>query len=525
MGFTDLSLSTDLAQNFEEQILFLSQNFPGKLHEKSLQFFKKIWEQQPSVLSKLPAKLKKNSLKLKSKITAQHLNRVIFSLDLQQQLTTKIFTALDHYIIDVKNQSHLGKLHKLAHEFSTASLIAQTFNVCDCLSILKEATPYHQFLRSLIQVMIYLNEQTLLPEHQRHESIVRKVVALLGISDSSDLLKLVTLLSDRIILATTTIHSHVRSINLNEVFFVLQALYQPSALQTSHDEFFKDLDVMMLALSVCKKRPFVIYDVLVSQQTNILKELPDYFTSPLCLEVYFRSGFFSAYFKQDAKEKINRQAFLLSMSQTLSYEAMSKYDNRSILAFIQICQKQRTKYKNKNDFTRWYKLAFSAQKIQHRLQRLLFDQMSNYNDNQLSDIGSLIFSANKLITLGYSPRSTHVASLGLFQPLIDANIIHTDVKNRHGFKDFYFTLTSTEQIQLLQELLLIIAFNTSNIMLNPPAIISQPLKRISSNTNMSLYTTSSHSKTYNGLFFYQKESVNPVIGQDNEDSNQHTNIH
>lgn len=447
---------------------FISTASPS-FDAKTIDFFYEIITKHPNPTTIIPEKFKRNNGELKSNIQSYHIDLAIAALYKQKELPRNILESID---IHIKN-NQLPEIHELTNH--SLGVLEQTLHLIDNLKLFEIPKERDHFLKQLISAIVIHHERLRYdpchPDNDyTYENAVLKIKQYItsewNISKASDLNKLVEFLIDRIIiLGTINIYSATRTMSLAELYFVFEDIANQVGLTIVHESnknLVFNINITMLTLSVCKKNPSALYDIaaLTDQQTktNILPLLKRYHNQPLLIEEFFQSNNFYRYFgKRKSLDAINQQAFLISIAAQLRFQAKHKKckDTKDILKFIKTTRIQYKMHESIEMFMEYFTTHAYQTNMLIKIERVFFTTMKRRSTYRLSQVGSLVFTANKLISMGLSPRSMTVAATGLFQPLINPDAARIDAKNLKAFNDFFNQLKTTALKQrLINEILL-----------------------------------------------------------------------
>ncbi len=458
MGPSASRTATALNKTALEKLDQLAEYFTEKISEQSLNFLYLVGIKNPTALDKLLIKLKRNTLQLKIKITADHVDTAIQLLYKQMALPASILASIDKYL-ETKEILTLEKITRFLHSDvdSNRSLLAieQALHVISSLNLLTTEIPKNNFLKALISAIIAYNKK----DHNNPEKTLAWLNQALQIPPNSPLALLLDFLIDRIItLGSTLIESPVRTMGLSELFFIFEELAVQANLPVTHESnarLLADINAIMIAMNVCIKNPIAFYDVVNLQQNSkiaLLMNLKRYVQEPLILERFFSTPEFHHYFgKRDAEENNNKEAFLMALAPCVTAHAQQ---NPNFSAFLNTCKKQLPLMLHDKKFSQWF-MRECQQKNTVHLDSLFFVQIANEESLRSTQIGSLVFAANKLVSMGFSPRSASTATSGSFQPLIRPDVPMTTSKNLKSLSAFYNGLDASHQQKLIRELILL----------------------------------------------------------------------
>lgn len=485
-------------EQFEQQVNRLGDNFSADLNEQSLMFLKSLWKNAPFPFDQLLTKLERHPFTLK----VHHIETVVTLINNQMALPETILSSLQSYlgccpnfesIINDLLAVHAPELlvsatthhlihHSLPHALETANRVNK---VLDNLGILINNDDVSRFLRAVINVLIQFHdhEQKNKGEHNSVEVATAVRVSdwlnnALAISDESDLKLLLNFVANHIIvLGTTIIFSPTRTMDLSELFLEFKDVAVSAALKVAYKSpelpvvleskvgLVYSLDAIMLIVGICDKNPAAIYDLVAMQEasasTATLPMIKSYSQTPLLLEQFFTSDGFRRSFNNGSSDAINQQAFLMSLTPHLCMRAElsganQREDAHTFMKLIALCRKERLNNLDHVAFMHW----FNSQCLTHEMNRVVLAFFFADIDREIafckSQELSLVFVANKLMSMRFSPKSVAGAASGRFQPLINPQVPVQDAENLRALKQFYDGLDKSQQEVLIGELLFVV---------------------------------------------------------------------
>lgn len=472
MGSIASPLDMRSSKHIHEEINRLVDYVSGQLNDESLVFFHDVCVRNAAALKKVIAKCQQLKIKLK----ADDVNRVIESLHKQMRLPKNILETIQCYLSDKRMNSIANVLNSVSSKLETdvfaSDVLKATLHVISNLNLLINSNPEEQFLRSIITMMLdfqnkeHHSTKSCNPRKRTADDASKWLRTLLAVSEKSDLTKLIDLLADRLHLGGNVISGGSRNMDFTELFFLFEDVAIQADLHVTHESNKKlmlDINAIMLTTLVCKRTPTAFFDVVSLQQNNsnsaILPLMQQYYGKPLVIEQFFSSKVFQHYFRvHGLKDQTNQHAFLTSFVNHL--HAITNHQNdridvniQIITQFLELCRKQSNEM-NDQEFILWFEQAIIDHKLEANIHVFLFNAIEREAELNTNRLGSLVFVANKLVSMGFSPRSASVATTGFFQPLITSNVPQTDAKNFKALKLFLDTLQPNQRQQLINELLL-----------------------------------------------------------------------
>lgn len=489
------SISLDLEPSFIDQVNRLGAQFHESLSASSLMILQTCWKNAPFPFDQLLTKIEKMSLALE----ARHIEKAIASLILQIELPETIMSSVQTYLAMDSNYSmaidalllekapdllSAAKTHHfLHHSLPHALEIANRANIVfDKLNIMSEDDAVSRFLRKIITIMIQFHD------HEQKEKggldsveevtayrVARWLIAALGIAESSDITLLIHFLADRVIvLATTMIYSPKRTMDLSELFFELKDVavfagftglsdetpLEWSDVMTTKAQLMHNLDAMVLITGVCDKNPAVFYDVVAGQEfdagLSTMRMLSSYLPSMVLKTSFFNSQCFIRPFNAGAPERIDQQAFFLTIIPHISMrcELNRTLESRKLIDFVSVCRKERFNHLDHTAFMEWFVKVSQEMGLTDLMRISFFDNIEKEIHFSQSQRPALVFVANKLVSMRFSPRSSAGVASGHFQPLINPEVPIRDSENLKALHDLFRRLPRTDQDKLVMELFL-----------------------------------------------------------------------
>ena len=488
---------------FVEQINRLGVGFNEALHPQSLVFLHDLWHKAVFPFDQWLTKFERSALQLRS----HQLDTVIAMLHTEIALSEGIMDSLHDYllaspdaesIIDALLPLHASELnesalehHLMHHALPHALEIANRVNqVMDHFSLLTVNDPACRFLRAVVTLMVQFHDHEQKMEGEYHsveEATAARVsgwiTTALALSEHEPLKKLIDFMVGRIIvLGTTMIYSATRTMDLSELYFdvrdlattagypVVHALLseRSSGAPESKAGLIHSMDAILLLAGVCDKNPASIYDVVVRQSgdeaISTLSMMNRYFQRPLLLEQFFESKAFFSPFDHGALPLASQQAFLMALIPHVSMRAeLSGPCSHAFIDFILLCRRERLRLESHAAFID----AFHAQCITLDMNRTVglffFEAIESQINFCISQERGLVFVANKLMSMGFSPKSMTGIASGHFQPMITPRAPVRDAENLRALKIFYDQLDQDSQAMMISELLFAIVVQAGEL--------------------------------------------------------------
>lgn len=420
--------------------------FSEPLSAQSLAFLDAICEKNPLALKKLPEKLKRNAAQLKTQLKAYHVDQAIEALYQQMNLPHDLI-----HIINTHLKHHPGSIMNTTLSPYDCNINTQThiLKVMEHLNLLNQTHDHVSFIRTMVHMLLNQPDIDAEPQHRAHEAMQR-LAHNFQLEPNTPMYAGVAFIINRIlVLGTTLIHGPTRAMDLSELFFIVEEVASNAGFSVMHPSnagLIQELNAIMLTVGLCHKKPIALYDLVVRETT--LNTLKQHIKTPLVLDDFFMNHAFHDYFAE--QKTSNHNAFLLSFTAHFK-RALKANRDQDIIVFMTTCHHA---LRHEALFMDWFENACHHNDLIHRMQALFFSSLEHHITFSLSQVGSLVFVANKLISMGHPPRAATVAKTGCFQPLITPNVSLTDAKNLKAFELFFRTLSLASQDKLFKELIL-----------------------------------------------------------------------
>lgn len=454
------------------------------LNEKSLEFFSLLHRTNKAIYDALILKLKALCQVNKVFLNGHHLDTVIAAINQQRSLTPDVLKCVTSYLKEApvdykKTLQYLRLTHgpeldiraqatqKLHHAAPHALEIRErTMLALEALHLFPESEVYSAFFKEVIAFMIEFHDEEQINKGS-FMSVEEATVAhllewlnkALDLESRPQLQALLAFIANRVIvLGTTMVFSPIHTIDLSELYFLMEESALKAELFVADSSNFvlnNILKATMLMTGICDKNP-VSLPLVVERQANDAETtthslLTKYLNAPLLIERFFTTASFKPYFNaQGPCSAVDYQAFFmtlvphLSMCTELSVKAKPGLA-ANLISFVSDCR-QKHHSLNTRDFALWYKGAFSARQMFAVVDELFFTAIS----------GEVSFSRSQLTGL-----ESACARLKQFKFIEEADVrfvdIHAperDAQNLIAFDSFYKALDKERKKTLLKELLL-----------------------------------------------------------------------
>jgi hypothetical protein len=540
--FTTLSNKTDAYQFFNTAAnIMIKMNKSWCLNDESLTFFSQLSQHNRvlynSLLDELSLLCTDNLLSLNT----THIDTVIASLLRHINLPEDPFTLLDTIndiapTLQTLREIHGPTLGQTAHHNllihhdipHALEIRLRTMHILSSkINLFIEDIPRNRFLDSVISFIIEFhdyvqgkkgpfNSVELATAHH----ISHWITDALHLEPEDPLIKIIGFMADQIIvLGTTMIFSPKKTMDLSQLYFMFKDKAIEATMLSSmgpSKEFAKRIEICMLITGVSDKNPTAM-DAVVQYQLNdkavaSLPLLRNYFTDTLMLDHFFNQPSFTSYSHNPlAITASDTQSFLINLVPHLGMRAelgvKSKLEavstaSQTYINFILQCRHMLLIFVD-SSFTRYYIEEFTKQKMDEIIATLFFSDAAITGEISFSksQTGSLEFVTNKLRLLAPPGLEDNYAML------IDPTVPETDALNFHAIKVFYDSLNTSDQAQLVSELLLIAVMQAGNTYAQQPSLdYSKIGTRDTESTDTPVATTT----TYGGLFHRRASELVPL---------------
>lgn len=464
------SLDTRSRKDTHPQIIRLIDYVVGQMNEKTFFFLREICIHHAAALEKVITKC----VQLKIQLKAADIDSVIESLYQQHTLPQNILHSIQYFLMD-KRTSHFVQTLMSSTKTLDASLnhfnpLKPVLYVLNHLNIYIHSDSEKQFLSTLVSMMIHFQESDSSHSSQRQRStkdVIKWMKSLLSISEKSDLSKLIELMSDRLQMIEVSLPGQVRNMDLLELY----CMFEDLALQTEHfiphdsnKPLLLDIHAMILLALASKKYPHAFFDIMYARQAqnewDILNQIQSQLSRPSMLSAFFNSTQFNPYFREcSIRTQSNQQAFLSTALMCLKNiiqetHAYAEISLKPMVNFLKVAHSMSQDMEN-DTFLKWLQKELTQEDLFSSLQHALFIALEYEAQLINTRSGSLIFIANKLVSMGFSPKAVSANQTGLFQPLIASNALQMSQTNLQALKMFLSQLNYQQQHQLMTELCLI----------------------------------------------------------------------
>jgi len=434
----------------------------GDLNVNSINFLNALFSNGTTSLNKLILKFQKHQINIKAK----DFDLIIKALNMQINLSNTIFQTIHCYLQDTSINSLANVLIKraddLEREVPTIDTLKSILTVVDSLQIFANSTFDDKFIRAILILMLNFHVKQHNNNHNNYLDSAKWLKTLLSISEKSNLIQLIDYIAIRLSIANINIYGEVSNIELTEIFFSIEELaYSKEPENYSNNKLIKTINACILVSIVCNKNPLAFVDVVASQINDDKSNLPlltkKIFKQNSQLTKFTEHANYKFYFKNTEELiDLNMQAFLMCFSNLLHEELTSKiYEHKSEIALIKnfIIKCNHNSEKMLDDE---YSIFISKQHIEAKIVEFFINFTLETILNKLKDsvknaIG-LNFIANKLTTLGFTPRSNNFARLGMFVPIINKNKFKIDYENMLALAFYVNNLDAANKSLIIKEL-------------------------------------------------------------------------
>lgn len=492
MATTASSINTRSAMSPYNQIIKLKEYILGEMSLNSVNFLDNLCSKNEKSLNKLLLKLKKYNINIKAK----DFDLVIKALILQASLSNSILQTIHCHLQDTNTNSLANLLIKRANDIENELPIIDTLKsiltVVDSLQIFSNQNREEKFIRSIIILMLNFHVKQHNNSHNNYLDSAKWLKTLLAISEKSNLIQLIDYIAIRLSIASIYINGDISNIELTEIFFSLEEMAGPKEIQHGVDnnaKIIKNINACILITIVCNKNPHAFVDVVASQLKDNKSNLPF-----LTREIFKQNSQLSRFYQnnkcnfllKDTREleDINLQALLMCFSNLLHEELICKLNEYQseinlIKNFIIKCNNNSEKMLDDEYNNFIAKQKIETQTIDIFINNTLESILVKLKDS-VKNSSSLSFIANKLTSLGFTPRSSHFSHLGMFAPIINKNKFQIDYDNMLELSLYINNLDIQSKSLIIKELFasLLVRYRA-----NPYKLENQPKPMHSKQTN------------------------------------------
>ncbi len=434
MTTTASSINTRSLMSPCNQIIKLKGHISGELNNDSMMFLDSLCDKSARTLDKLILKCQKYSLNIKAK----DFDLVIKALIMQANLSAEVLPTIHHHLQDKKVNSLANVLNNLAdkleQELPAIDTLHSINTVSNGLEIFSSPNSDEKFVKSILLLLINFHIKQHNNSHNNHIDSAKWLKSLLAISEKSSLIQLVDYIAIRLSLAKLTVHGNGYTMELTELFCAIDEMANLVEIKTCHEkniELIKNINAIILITIICNKNPK--------------------------LQNFLQSDAFTLYYKNtDELPDVNDQAFLMCFSNSFNQELISKFNEcaqeiQGIKKFITNCNQNSEQMTDDE-----YKKFLTKQIINEQLVETFTDKILpsilaklKHESQQLTSIN---FIANKLTSIGFSPRALVFSRLGVFEPIIKKNKLQIDYKNISALSDYINSLDIQNKAIIIKEL-------------------------------------------------------------------------
>lgn len=472
MTTTAFSIDSESALNSHPQIINFLEYISGTLHKESIVLLEAICLKNPSLLEKFIIKCAKQSLNIR----ARDFDLVVKALDMQVKLSNKIMPTIHAHLLDNKFNELANFLNMLVEnlqeELPPTDVMQAIMKMIDNLKIFAKQNSDEKFIKSILLLMLnFYNKQTNDNEDSHYLDSAKWLESLLGISQRSSLIQLIKYIAIRIAIAKIKVHGVQKNIQLTKIFYIFDEMTQELEINqpaTENKKIIRDINACIMLGMLCKATTHTMVDATVQEmqaaKNNILVAQQELYLQTSELHTFMTSNDFTNYYKYNPQlQKINTYAFFANFTKLFSETLVSspRIELQTIQNFIGDCVTTINSTPNKNVIAFLDNLEIDANIIEtfhkHCLPVLLRIQKL-----KISKTNSLNFIANKLVNLGFSPRSITYSNAGIFQPLVTKNKSSIDYKNLQALYDYLEFSNEEQRSVLIKDLIAILLISHTN---------------------------------------------------------------
>lgn len=507
MATTELSINTRSAMSPYNQILKLKEHILGELSAESKAFLDNLCAKNEENLNKLIVKLKKNEINIKAK----DFDLIVKALNIQTNLSTNVLSTIHYHTQDKKTCGLANLLNTLANdleqELPTIDALRSIITVTNSLQIFANPNPEERFIKSMLILMLNFHTKQHNNSHNNYLDSAKWLKSLLSVSEKSSLIRLIDYIAIRLSIAKISIHSDKTNIELTELFFVIEDLAKSIEIETQTNcnlTLIKNINAIILVSIACNKNPLVFVDVVANQiqdnNTNLVLLTKKFFAQASQVYKFIQNNSNNLYNKNTEEFcNINLQEFLMCFTNILHEELISKFNEyipeiQSIKKLIIACNHNSEKM-NDDEYRYFLKNQNITPEITESFTSTILSHILIKLKESTKHTNSISYIANKLINLGFTPRSYFFSRLGIFTPLITKNKFEKDYENIKNLSQYINNLNSSNKTLIIKELFisLLVRYRA-----NPYKLENQP-KPVQNKTSEKNYLAPLHhyTKHYN----------------------------
>lgn len=500
MTTTAFSIDSRFSIEPHEQIQSLLDYISGDLDKDSLILLEGIYHKAPDALDKLVTKLKKNSITIK----ACDFNLVTKALTMQANLSEEILPTIHAHLLDNKVNSLASILNlltnNLQNELPASDTLQAAIHIINNLQIFAEPIPEEQFIKSIMLLMLNFKIKQNDSTSGNYQESAKWIKSLLAISEKSSLIHLVDYIAIRLHIAAITIHGAQKNIELTELFSTIEDIaisVDISTCKANNQELITNISACTLIGIICKRDPHAMVDVvdmeMIETDTNITHNLENYYPTSSEFQGFLNSDNFIQYYKEHTGlADYNGYTYLSQLTNLLHAQLTSgvQIANQKLKNYIVNCV-------NSLDVIAETELESYLANLEtpDEIVNIFCNEfLGSIHQPKTTQVNTLDFCANKLVSLGFAPRSSVFTEVGSFQPLVCKNKAILDRQNNIALNKYIARVNPEQRVSLVKELIvaLLIRYRIKpHVLENQP----KPIHRRAIDSTYPVPTTHKHTKS------------------------------
>ena len=190
-----------------------------------------------------------------------------------------------------------------------------------------------------------------------------------------------------------------------------------------------------------------------------------YFQRPLLITQFFESNDFFSPFEYGASDLASQEAFLIALNFHVCMRAeLSGSSAHAFIAFVQRCRTERLTHESPAAFMRLFHAQCLALDMTRILGLFFFGAIDAEMNVCMRQERWLVFVVNKLISMGFSPKSMAGIASGHFQPVIAPRAPVRNAGNLRAIQLFYGQLDPASKERFISELIFAIVVQAGELL-------------------------------------------------------------
>lgn len=464
---TALSINKGSCKETQEQMSNIIDYISGEISSDSLNFLREICEKNPYGLEKIIKKFKSLQIKPKAHLIDLVINAINKQISIPENILSTIQAHLSNTQID--NMAQVLNLFstKLEKNLLDNDDLQYVLQIINNLKIFINPSQEEKFIKSIIVLMLNFHHKQINNNkaHSRKKvnftEAAKWIKSLLSISEKSSLIQLIDYIAVRLYINQETLIGLKQNMELTELYTIFEDLALNADMEVYTEKnkpFLQNINAIILIDLICVKNPMAFIDIVSVQINNPIKniyaQIKNYFENNLILNDFFHGAKFQKYYKNthDMNES-NIHAFTITFSNHLLDSYNSVINIKQITDFLHHAFEKCDNYDEKN-FNAFIQRMSFTKLFEEKFINNFLPELELRALTKLKRHGSFSFIANKLVSMGFSPKAQNFKNTGVFQSLITLQTLQKDVQNIKALRLYFNDIPENTKTQLIRELLL-----------------------------------------------------------------------